>query len=112
MTAPKEKTRSVRLPGPAPSKRSTLAPWLVSLLVPVLLAGFSCVYHVVLPSDDVLSVRVIRKQQPTLDGTVVFVPSFVDTYNRASVEDQQRMEQTYLYRRLVQTGIVKRTEAL
>jgi len=96
-------------------RRSRVLTWrilqvLASLAVPGVIVAFSSAYYVVLPSDDVLSVRVIRKPRLAFKDTVVFVSKFAEDYNRATDEEQEEIEKTYLYKRLLQTGIVRRTE--
>ena len=90
--------------------KSRLTPWLGEILIIGSLALFTLAYHVVFPSDDIFAVRVIRKQSPGIAGTVVNVPSFVNGYNAASLARQQELERTYLYRRLVETGMVVEVE--
>jgi len=97
-------------PPPPPMWGNRVAQYLTSLAVPAVIAAFWWTYHVVLPSDDVLSMRVLRKEHGTFSGTVVFAQKFVDDYNRAPGETQDQLEKTYLYRRLLQTGIVRRSE--
>ncbi len=115
-TVSPSKTESLRKaesppPPPAPPMLGNrVAQWLTSLAVPAVLAAFWWTYHVVLPSDDVLSMRVLRKERGSFSGTVVFAQKFVDDYNRANGEAQDQIEKTYLYRRMLQTGIVRRSE--
>lgn len=97
-------------PPPPPMLGNRVAQYLTSLAVPAVIAAFWWTYHVVLPSDDVLSMRVLRKERGSFSGTVVFAQKFVDDYNRATGETQDQLEKTYLYRRMLQTGIVRRSE--
>ena len=97
-------------PAPPPMLGNRIAQYVTSLAVPVVLAAFWWTYHVVLPSDDVSSMRTLRKERGSFSGTVVFAQKFVDDYNRANGETQVQLEKTYLYRRLLQTGIVRRSE--
>jgi hypothetical protein len=104
ITRPTPKERRARRPG------SNVLQYLVSLAVPLVIVLFWCCYYVVLPSDDVLSVRVLHKARPSFTDTLVFVSKFADDYNRATDERQAEIEKSYLYQRLLQTGIVRRTE--
>ncbi|MFN7955423.1 MAG: hypothetical protein U0610_27110 [bacterium] len=112
MTKPTGSRRPEPAPAPAPkpSKAIRFAQYLTSLAVPATIAVFWWRYHVVLPSDDVFSMRVLRKEHGGFNDTVVFVGKFVDDYNRSGAEAQAEIEKRYLYRRLVNTGIVRRAE--
>ena len=109
-TVGSRRTEPTPSPTPKPSKAIRLAQVLTSLAVPATIAAFWWCYHVVLPSDDVFSMRVLRKEHGGFADTVVFVGKFVDDYNRAGNEGQAEIEKRYLYRRLVNTGIVRRAE--
>jgi hypothetical protein len=108
--SPRHRRDPAKRPQRGPQTRFKILQYLTSFAVPLVIVAFVALYHVVLPSDDVTSVQVLRKERPAFRGTLVFVPRFVEDYNRAEGDEQEAIEKTYLYRRLLEVGIVRRSD--
>lgn len=82
--------------------------WIRTVAMIAVLILFLARYHVVLPSDDVLEVQAIRKEHLGLSEPVVVVPTWVQRYNSASPVERRKMDDSYIVRRLLETGMVVR----
>ena len=87
---------------------SRTANWIRTGAMLLVLLWFFTGYHVVLMSDDLTQVQALRKEHLGLADSVIVVPRWVDRYNAASPAEQRKLEESYILRRLRETGMVER----
>ncbi len=75
------------------------------------LALFVARYHILMLSDSLTDIQLIRKQSMGFPHTIVNVPRIVSRYNYADPVEQRAMEEEdYIFRRLKQTGMIQPKE--